>query len=145
MKITKCEPFYTGGGIYLFYGDYELDYDTKTYENGLITDSGIETCTYHFIADGSLFDVALFNEDLFQYGDEMYDICGDGEWFENHLIDSLKPQAALRFFNEMLDWIKANEPDGNYAMSELEIMQDEVNELLKTCYDENGNEIVQWR
>lgn len=110
MKITKCEPMYSGGGVYLFCGS--------------LSDGSF------FIADNTFYDVTLVTANPIQAGDNAFTV----EWQEEHLIDCLPEDVALVFFGYMLDWITWYKPDGNYQMLDIEFMQDKVKDRFYSLY-----------
>lgn len=104
-SIRDVEPIYTGGNIYCFIG--------KTNDN-------------YFLAESSNFDVRILCTDPHT---EDFEAVWMPEWQEKNLVKDLLPINALEFFEEMVEWIKSNEPDGNYSMSEISELGEEVKEL----------------
>ena len=90
FKNVKAE--YTGGGIYIFLGEFADGkfFLTDDYGATLILDE----------------DPADFDESLYP------------EWQEKHLIEELMGPARLSFLNDMLDTLKASNPDN---ITDLEI------------------------
>lgn len=109
--MIKCEPIYTGGNIYCFLGQI----DEHTW----------------FLASDADYDVVILNSDPWlavdsETGEEL---CWFPEWQEEHLVKYLDETDSLDFFREMLNWIKKNNPKGNYSMYELELDMEEVEQL----------------
>ena len=94
MKIVKCEPIYSGGGIYIFFG--QLD------------DGNF------FIADNDNYDVTVIDADPWWPEEPL-----TANWQSDHLVNYLSEDVALLFFGYMIDWIEWHKPDGNYQLSEL--------------------------
>lgn len=109
--MIKCEPIYTGGGIYCFLGQ-------------------IDDCTW-FLASDAEYDVVILNSDPWLAVDNETgeQLCWFSDWQEEHLIENLDEQDSLDFFSDMLNWIEDNEPNGNYLMSELELDMEEIRQL----------------
>lgn len=103
-NFKSVEPCYTGGGIYIFFG--ELADGT------------------HFMADSSFFDVRILNEDASDNED-----AWTAEWQDEHLKRDLTPTEAVAFFKQMFKWVKANEPDGNYNLCDMTTLEEELNTL----------------
>lgn len=114
MKIEKCEPIYTGGGIYCFLGQ-------------------LSNHEWFMASDGE-YDVMILDADPWAAVDPVSgdDLCWFYEWQEPHLVKQLDDDESLEFFENMLMWVKENEPKGNYLMSDLEWVLDEVLELKGT-------------
>ena len=94
MKIKHATAIYTGGGIYIYYGQLN---------NGLYFRAGdgwewISICD----ADTSVDDANYI------------------EFYEEHEIENLVNDDYVSFWNNMLKWIIDNKPDGNYISCELE-------------------------
>lgn len=106
--FVKVEPEYTGGNIYCFLGQLKNN--------------------KWFLADDSYYDVRIVNADVFA---EDPDEVWQPDWQEAHLVKDLSPEEALDFFTDMLAWVKANAPEGNYAQYELDATMEEI-EHLKT-------------
>ena len=98
MKITKCEPFYTGGGIYLYYGICGF---------------------YYFIADTDEDGVTIVDSSPWET-EEPYDTPLYDEWLTEHFVKNLDGKESLAFCEKMLKWVLANKPDGNYNLSDME-------------------------
>lgn len=112
--MLRCEPIYTGGNIYCFLGQ-------------------IDDHTWFFASDAD-YDVVILNADpwLAIDPDSGEQLCWFPDWQEEHLIEYLDEQGSIDFFKDMLNWVKENEPDGNYLMSELEFDMEEVAKLNGT-------------
>lgn len=78
-KIKNGVAVYTGGGIWLFYGDLENSFHFLTDDNG---------CT--LILDESAED---FDESLYT------------EWQEAHKIKELEGESRILFVDELLDYL----------------------------------------
>lgn len=93
-EIKTATAEYTGGGIYIYYGQLE---------NGL----------YFRVCDSwdmiSICDADTSTED-----------ADFAEFYNEHEIDSLDGYKFEEFFNNMILWIMHNAPDGNYNTDELE-------------------------
>ena len=121
-KFVSVDPEYTGGGIYVF--------------TGKLVDGN------YFMADTACYDVRIVDtnptvpddmsddEALEKYGitrDE--DAWASSEWQEAHLVKDLTPDEAVTFFKDMLKWVKANQPDGNYINPDMELIMEELDTL----------------
>lgn len=93
-EIKNATAIYTGGGIYIYYGQ---------------------------LLDGNYFRAC---DDL-----ECIEICDSdtsvedadyNEFYEEYSIETLTEEEYKVFWNEMLQWIIDNEPEGNYSVGELE-------------------------
>lgn len=115
---TRIEPCYTGGNIYVFAGNI----DNKVF----------------FIADSANYDVMIVDENVFKYGDELFEKCFYWDYQEEHAKSFLPPKNALIFFDKMLSWIESSQPFGNYCMSDIEWLHNDVLEIMAS-----GNE--NWR
>ena len=100
--IKNVTPSYTGGGIYSFIG--ELTNHT------------------FFLADN--WDVRILTED--PRIDEYESFFP--EWQEERLVADLTGMASAEFLKEVIRWIKENEPEGNYLMSDMDELYIEVSE-----------------
>lgn len=111
--IRNITPIYTGGGIYILYGQLT---------NG-----------NYFIASDEMYDVRFLNanpEDTDEYGDAVSDSV---KWQEAHLVrDICDPGECLEFWETAIRWIIANKPDGNYSEYEMEMDLDEIESLKNT-------------
>ncbi len=92
--IKTATAIYTGGGIYIYYGELE---------NGL-----------YFRACDDWKEISICNADT-STDDAEYD-----DFYTEHEIESLNDIKFEEFFNTMLLWIIHNNPDGNYNLGELE-------------------------
>lgn len=93
-KIKNANACYTGGGIYVYYGELE---------NGLYFRScddwkSIEICNY---------DTSTEEADYY-------------EFYEEHTVESIGGEAFKTFWNDMLLFIIHTAPKGNYSIDELE-------------------------
>ena len=110
MKFKSVEPNYTGGNIYVFTGEVDNNF---------------------FMADTSWYDVRLLNGDPNEPTDEVFlgmpmRNMDSVEWQEEHLVKDLNPDEKIDFFKAMLKWVKENEPDGNYLMSDMDWFADDL-------------------
>lgn len=111
--IETVDPEYTGGGIYVFVGR--------------LTDGN------YFIADDD-------------YGVGIYDAPIDWEenfyieWMDEHRFEELPAAYGLAFYKQMLAFIREHKPDGNYAMTDMDYIEEELDECIKA--EESG---IQWR
>ena len=94
VEIKNAMATYTGGGIYIYYGQLV---DGTFFRTGDCEDF-IEICN----ADTSKEDA---------------DYC---EFYEVHRVKTLNGEEYKVFWNEMLLWIIENKPEGNYQTYELE-------------------------
>lgn len=93
-EIKTATAIYTGGGIYIYYGQLE---------NG----------SYFRTGDGDLY-MSICDSDT------SVDDADYIEFYEEHEIDDLQGYDFEYFFNNMIQWIINNQPDGNYSTDELE-------------------------
>ncbi len=96
-SIERATATYTGGGIYIYTG--QLD-------NG----------DYFMSNDSFVEYVEFFNADPYA---EFEESCSE-EWQSRHHIGDYSGTDAERFYKEVLKWIIANKPEGNYQVYELE-------------------------
>lgn len=92
--IKEAFAVYTGGNIWLFYGQLKDGNYFLTDDNG---------CTQILNADPSDFDESLYEE-----------------WQQEHLVRELEHEERIKFCNELLDWIFAH-PDNDGGITEQEI------------------------
>lgn len=93
-EIKRANAVYTGGGIYIYYGELT---------NGLYFRTGDEDL-YISICDS----------------DTSVDDADYAEFYEEHEIDNIQGYDFEYFFNNMLKWIINNTPDGDYIEDDLE-------------------------
>lgn len=93
-KIKTATAIYTGGGIYIYYGQLE----DGSYFRACDEWQSISICDA---------DTSTENADF-------------EEFYHEHEIDELQFNSYEEFFNNMLLWIIQNKPDGNYNITELE-------------------------
>lgn len=96
-KIKNATACYTGGNIYIYYGELENDlwfYSCDDWNCVIVCDADTST------------------EDA-EYSD----------FFEEHEVECLTEESD---FCEVLQWIIDNEPDGNYQKSEIESRLEEM-------------------
>lgn len=103
MKIKSVYPCYTGGNIYCFTG-------------------ALEDGTF-FLASNDMYDVTIIDTDPLKadWNNEVW----QSEWQEEHLIQYLpdctsKDKTGIKFFIDLLKWVIAHKPNGNYQMSDME-------------------------
>ena len=94
FTIKNATAEYTGGGIYVYYGELE---------NGL-----------YFRACDDWDFISICNSDT------SADEAEYNEFYEEHETDSIDRYQFEEFFNTMLLWIIHNAPKGNYNADELE-------------------------
>ena len=92
--IKTANACYTGGGIYIYYGELENGNFFRTCDDW----ESVEFC-----------DADTSTEEADYY-----------EFYEAHTIESIDGDAYISFWNDMLMWIINNKPDGNYSVVELE-------------------------
>jgi len=109
-NFLKVEPTYTGGGIYVFIGQ--------------MADGA------WFLADDSNYDARLIDTDVFKadWDEELW----WPEWQESHLVADIPTEKSLDFFADMLAWIVANKPNGNYSLHDMKMDAEEVAEIKAT-------------
>ena len=94
MKIKTATAEYTGGNIYIYYGELE---------NGL------------WFRTSDLWEsIAICTNDT---SGEDADYC---EFFEEYMVEELEGIQYKELWNEMLYWIINNNPKGNYLKYEME-------------------------
>ena len=108
-KIVDANATYTGGGWYVFLGEFS----DGTY----------------FIADYPYFDLRIVNEDPRPtfWDDDADTSAGFVPWQEAHLIKDVNCNTTEKFFNDMFTWILKNKPDGNYDPNDIKDMMEENN------------------
>lgn len=94
MKIKYATAQYTGGNIYIYYGQLE----NGNYFRGCDDWEWIEICDT---------DTSMDAADYY-------------EFYEEHRVNTLTDNQYETFWNEMLLWIIHNAPKGNYSVDELE-------------------------
>lgn len=101
-KVKSAEASYTGGGWYVFLGEFS----DGTY----------------FIADYPYWDLRIVNEDPRPtfWGDDYDTDAGYEPWQNAHLIKDLDGTDTEKFFDEMFKWILKNNPEGNYNSGDIE-------------------------
>ena len=102
-KVVAAEAEYTGGGWYVFLGEFS----DGTY----------------FIADFPYWDLRIVNEDPRPTYWDDFEGAGYPEWQEAHLIKDVDSNTTEAFFNDMFDWILKNTPEGNYNSGDIEHMR----------------------
>lgn len=100
MKIKTATAIYTGGGIYIYYGQLENGNYFRTCDDW----DSIEICSKDTSTDEADYQ----------------------EFYDKYTIDSLTDDKYITFWNEMLSYIIDNTPKGNYCLSELEARKKEV-------------------
>ena len=111
-EIKNATAIHTGGGIYIYYGQLE----NGNYFRACDEWECIEICN----SDTSVEDADY------------------GEFYYEHSIDVLWNEAYETFWNEMLQWIINNKPEGNYLSSDLEDRF--INKFLVKCAYSWGDE-----
>ena len=105
--FERVEPTYTGGGIYIF--------------TGKLTNGN------YFLACDDMYDVRILNADP----DADWEESQYEDWQIEHLVEDLSSADAIEFFREMLIWVNANLPNGNYSWDDIDHMLEEVTELTE--------------
>ena len=92
-EIKNATAIYTGGGIYIYYGQ---------------------------LTDGNYFR-ASDCEDFIEIcnSDTSVEAADYTDFYKKHRIETLTNEAYKIFWDEMLQWIIDNVPEGNYQISEL--------------------------
>lgn len=93
-EIKNAMAEYTGGGIYIYYGQLENGLYFRTCDDW----ESIEIC-----------DADTSTEDADYY-----------EFYEEHALYSIGGKEYESFFNKMLLWIIHNGANGNYQIDDLE-------------------------
>lgn len=93
-EIKSANAEYTGGGIYILYGQFE--------DGSYFMSFPEDNCTEVFDADGSNFDESLYPE-----------------WMDEHRIESIVEKENVHFTYSLLGWIEEYEPTGNYSMDDI--------------------------
>lgn len=93
-EIKTATAEYTGGGIYVYHGQLQDGNHFRTCDDW----ETIEICD----ADTGVEDANYI------------------EFYEEHRVEILVEDGYRRFWNQMIQWIIQNQPDGNYATNELE-------------------------
>lgn len=108
-EIKNATAIYTGGNIYIYYGQLLDGNWFRTCDDW----EGIEICDS---------DTSVEEADYY-------------EFYEEHTFESLEGDEYKTFWNEMLLWIIHNAPEGNYQVDDLErrMINDEIY-LLKISY-----------
>jgi len=105
LDIIKADYIYTGGNIYLFWG--QLSDNT------------------FFLADGDLFDVTIVNADpdLFDTADEIW----QPEWQKEHLVRYADTESeGPAFVIRVIDFIKEHNKDKQYIDPYLDNIRDDA-------------------
>jgi hypothetical protein len=93
-EIKNATAEYTGGGIYIYYGELTNGLYFRTWD----------ASDYIAICDA----------------DTSTDEAEYEEFYEAHVVDSLFGDDFKKFFNNIIIWIDVNEPEGNYNIGELD-------------------------
>lgn len=115
MEIKNATAQYTGGGIYIYYGQ-------------------LEDGNYFRACDGDDF-IEICNTDT------STDEADYSEFYEKHRIETLTGYEYQYFWNEMLYWIINYGAEGNYSITELNtrvIEMDPVIEGAIECLKDGG-------
>lgn len=99
-NIKTATAIYTGGGIYIYYGQLE---------NGL-----------YFRACDDWDCISICNADTGNYNDDGSCDADYPEFYDEHEINTIYGYQFEEFFNDMILWIMHEKPDGNYNVDELE-------------------------
>lgn len=92
--IKHATAIYTGGGIYIYYGELT----DGTYFRTCDMWECIEICNANTGSDEADYE----------------------EFYEEHSLRSITDKEYVVFFNDMIRWILENKPEGNYSEYELE-------------------------
>ena len=95
-EFERVEPCYTGGGVYVFTGKL-------TNGNYFISNAASADDSWAVIVDADP-------------DEDPEESCFE-EWQTAHLVEDVESPDA--FIVPMLEWVKANEPDGNYQMDDM--------------------------
>ena len=111
MKIKNATAQYTGGNIYIYYGELE---------NGLFFRAG-DGEEYIEICDA---DTSTDEADYY-------------EFYKKHSIKTLTGDEYIKFWNNMLLWIIHNAPSGNYQVDDLDerMIEEKETEYIKLKND----------
>lgn len=121
-NIEYATPNYTGGSIYVYTG--------KLKDGNYFMASDEDLDKYN-----KAFAVRIVNEDPDTAEDpDQDDIAWFPEWQEPRLVKDLEGKEALNFTKEILNWIIANKPDGNYQMADMKGMLDFVEGKSDSVY-----------
>lgn len=103
-SIKSASAEYTGGGWYVFLGEFS----DGTY----------------FIADYPYWDLRIVDEDPRPtfWGDDYDTDAGYEPWQNAHLIKDVPNNTTKPFFSELFKLILKNNPDGNYNSGDIEDM-----------------------
>lgn len=117
-SIESVKPEYTGGGIYIF--------------TGKLSDGNYFMVDF---IDGDDYWAIVVDEDPSDFDVSCYE-----EWQTDHLVKELFSVDRVAFVKSMLAWVKANKPDGNYSMKDMEYIEEDLDE----CMDKEAKGIA-WR
>lgn len=108
-SIKSAGAEYTGGGWYVFLGEFS----DGTY----------------FIADYPYWDLRIVDEDPRPtfWGDDSDTDAGFTPWQEAHLIKDVPNDTTKSFFSELFRWIRKNKPEGNYNSYDIDKMSQKNN------------------
>lgn len=95
MKIKNATAIYTGGGIYIYYGQLENGLYFRACDDW----DFIEICD----SDTSVEDAGYY------------------EFYEKHSKGTIAGIEYENFWDDMILWIMHNAPKGNYSIDELEM------------------------
>ena len=99
-KIKNATAIYTGGGIYIYYGELQ---------NGL-----------HFRTADEWLYISICDAETGKYDEDGFCDADFEEFYQEHEVDDVQGCDYENFFNDMILWILHNKPDGNYSTDELE-------------------------
>ena len=94
MKIKNATAIYTGGNIYIIHGQFE--------------DGN------YFLTSNDWESVLILND-----SPEDLDVSLYEDWQTEHTITEAVHEEYDRIYNEAVNWIKENLPEGNYDPDEL--------------------------
>lgn len=122
-NIEYATPNYTGGSIYVYTG--------KLKDGNYFMASDEDLDKYN-----KAFAVRIVNEDPDTAEDpDQDDIAWFPEWQEPRLVKDLEGKEAEEFTKQILRWVIANKPDGNYQISDMKGMLDFVEDKSSRIYN----------
>ena len=121
-NIEYATPNYTGGSIYVYTGKL------KDGNYFMASDEWLDKYN-------KAFAIRIVNEDPDTAKDpNQDDIAWFPEWQESRLVKDLEGKEALNFTKEILNWVIANKPAGNYQMADIKGMLDFVEGKSDSVY-----------
>ena len=108
--IKSAEPTYTGGGIYAMQGE--------------LADGN------YFMADITFYWAVIVDTEP-EWDDSWY-----VEWQDAHKVEDLCEEDTLDFIESAIRWVKANKPDGNYLMSDMDDILEDIEDTRNGIYED---------